>query len=86
MLRHHNVFLSSDYKAAWERAREPGDYVRQPNFYLHNPCITDRWAIASSLHNPCITDRYRHVYHRILSLQNPCITDRWKVTSHGDIE
>jgi len=40
-LAHHNVFLSEDYRRSWDRARGPGGFVDRPNFYLHNPTVTD---------------------------------------------
>lgn len=43
-LRHHNVFLSSDYEKAWQRATGPGSLVRCPNFYVHCPSRTDPTA------------------------------------------
>ncbi|WIA13356.1 hypothetical protein OEZ85_006938 [Tetradesmus obliquus] len=41
MLCHHNVFLSDQYKASWQRATTPESFVSHPNFYLHAPARTD---------------------------------------------
>eukprot|EP00878_Enallax_costatus_P020105 GHUV01021237.1.p1 GENE.GHUV01021237.1~~GHUV01021237.1.p1 ORF type:complete len:230 (+),score=39.05 GHUV01021237.1:142-831(+) len=40
-LRHHNVFLSDQYRASWNRARNPQEFQRYPNFYVHAPARTD---------------------------------------------
>lgn len=32
---------AGDYKGSWERAREPSDFVKHPNFYLCCPSRTD---------------------------------------------
>lgn len=33
--------LAADFKASWERAREPAEFVKHPNFYLCCPSRTD---------------------------------------------
>ena len=43
-LRHHNVFLSQEYKKSWTPARGPDDFVQYPNFYVHVPSKTDPTA------------------------------------------
>ncbi|GAB4816450.1 hypothetical protein N2152v2_003496 [Parachlorella kessleri] len=40
-LRHHNVFLSDDYKQSWVPAATPAQLCRRPNFYCHVPARTD---------------------------------------------
>ncbi|CAG9467515.1 unnamed protein product [Pedinophyceae sp. YPF-701] len=40
-LLHHNVFLSDDWEASWDRATAPDKFVKKPNFYVHSPCVTD---------------------------------------------
>lgn len=39
---HH--ITAGDYQASWQRAREPGQFVRHPNFYLCCPSRTDPTA------------------------------------------
>ena len=52
-LLHHNVFLSSDYKGSWVRPVFPEDFAEpaQPNFYLHNPVVTDPSAAPEGCHS-----------------------------------
>jgi len=43
-LNHHNVFLSGQYEAAWQRATSPSTLLPHPNFYVHCPARTDPGA------------------------------------------
>eukprot|EP00775_Hariotina_reticulata_P005714 gene5714-5954_t len=43
-LCHHNVFLSDEYVASWQRARTADEYRQRPNFYVHAPAQTDPTA------------------------------------------
>ena len=43
-LLHHNVFLSDEYEASWDRAATKDGFVKKPNFYVHAPCVTDPTA------------------------------------------
>lgn len=43
-LSHHNVFLSTEYEAAWRRATGAGTLCQRPNFYVHCPSRSDPTA------------------------------------------
>eukprot|EP00897_Mesotaenium_endlicherianum_P000927 jgi/Mesen1/10835/ME000093S10359 len=38
---HHNIFMSDEYEASWQRARSAETLRKRPNFYLHAPARTD---------------------------------------------
>jgi phytoene desaturase (3,4-didehydrolycopene-forming) len=42
-----HAILADQYKASWQRAADPQDFVTHPNFYLHAPARTDPLAAPS---------------------------------------
>eukprot|EP00232_Nephroselmis_pyriformis_P014512 CAMPEP_0182896478 /NCGR_PEP_ID=MMETSP0034_2-20130328/26299_1 /TAXON_ID=156128 /ORGANISM="Nephroselmis pyriformis, Strain CCMP717" /LENGTH=113 /DNA_ID=CAMNT_0025030347 /DNA_START=27 /DNA_END=365 /DNA_ORIENTATION=+ len=48
-LRHHNVFLSGEWRGSWDRATSADELKEHPNFYVHCPSRTDPTAAPQGM-------------------------------------